>query len=261
MDHQRDYTYTVCPVSNCIYGSSLAIYLQWLPSYGSTCTRGLYTCTFSAKDQNNWLFSQFICLGDAKELFLNVTYRFTQCRDDSRCDNDYITAHRYDVDVPATKVEQKKIDNYKPLNGTLENSRWQQPPSRRINNVMRTFQMLRPEPRMNGFHLGLQDTGTCGEVTRIILYYTICSGRQQELVVYPEFANPPRDGPNEIYKARCVCNAHNTTSLDVIAYSSTGTCVDSAPGGARCECNDGYQIDDTSRSSCIRELCLHRWSL
>ena len=209
----------------------------------------MYTCSYRLPNQNNWLFSPFICLQDAKEVLFNVTYRFDQCRDIEDCDNDFVTVHRYDVDEPAFENEQINPDNYVLLS-TEDDSKLKQKPAP-ARDVRKVVHLNRPTPRRNGFHLGFHDTGTCGQVGRVFVYYTVCEAKKIGLVEYREYANPPKNGPDEVFQARCVCNAHPLTSLDVTAFRN-GSCIDVAAGGARCECDDGYRLSEDGES-CIGE--------
>lgn len=166
--------------------------------------------------------------------------------------NDFLTLFKYPVDGPVDKTDYRNPNNYVPYyNGNVEDSRFRHNSNQRV--IKTTESILRPQSQ--GFYLGIQDTGTCGEITRLVVYYTFRKEEQRELVVYPEFADPPINGPSETFQAQCVCNAHNTTSLDVHAFSDGQRIVyaDKASGGARCECDDGYEID-SSRTACIREF-------
>lgn len=51
----------------------------WEQIAGGSCGWFLYTRTYSALPQNNWLFLQFISYLDAKEVFFNVTFTFSEC--------------------------------------------------------------------------------------------------------------------------------------------------------------------------------------
>lgn len=168
--------------------------------------------------------------------------------------------YRYDADGPRSESDRTDTENYQPLLGDELSSRLQQPP-RPSTNVRETLSLVRPEPRTRGFYLGFRDTGTCGQVNRIIVYYTICHARQNELVLYPQVGSPPEGGPDAIHQAQCVDNAHNVTSLAMKAFSENGTCMDVVPGGARCECNAGYEIA-ANRRSCRGKYCLWvQWKL
>lgn len=148
----------------------------------------------------------------------------------------------------------KNQDNYKYLNGTEDDSKWVIPEGVRAHRLYtNSLSMLRPDPKMSGLYLGIKDPGTCGQISRIIFYYRHCPAKQVGLVVYPQFAAPPENGPNEEFLAQCVCNAHNVTSLGVTGFSGSqsGTCEDNDPQGAICECDAGYEMDSDG-ASCKR---------
>ena len=228
----------------------IVIPLQWNQVIGGVCRWSLYTCSYPAP-QDNWLFSQRIGYHGAKEVFFDVNYRFDNCRDDPECSDDFVTLYRWDTNARANKAMLKDKSNYKPFFGNETSSKLQQPPPP-ASIVEELHSWIRP-PEC-AFYLGLKDSGTCGSVTRIIIYYTVCHGRKEGLVVYPEFATPPRDGPDEVFYACCVANAHNITSLAVNGFSENSTCSDQAIGGAKCECDAGYEIS-RDRQSCIGEPC------
>ena len=105
------------------------------------------------------------------------------------------------------------------------------------DNVLRSF---RPSGS-TGFHPGIRDTGTCGYVDRILLYYTPCKKFQDGLVNYPELVRPPEGSPPNVQVAQACC-ALNTTSLGFRAFSvSDGSCE---VNNVTCECNPGYILDD-----------------
>ena len=114
------------------------------------------------------------------------------------------------------------------------------------DNVLRRF---RPSGS-TGFHLGIRDTGTCGYVDRILLYYTPCKKFQDGLVNYPELVRPPDGFPPNEAQACCAPNSHNVTSLGFKAYKvSVGRCEH----GVMCECDAGY-ILDTAGTGCDGEV-------
>ena len=194
---------------------------------------------------------------DAKELFIDVGLRFSSCIRNPSCDRSYVEAYRYDVNGVVSASEVTDVSNYKDLNGTKEDSQWRIPEGVNANGLYSaTLNMLRPDPEMSGFYLGLRDPGTCGQVSRIIIYYNVCLAKQVDLVVYPEFAVPPRNGPNEEFLAQCVCNAHNVTSLTVTSFSESGICEDNAPTGAKCECDAGYEWESSDAGAACKGMHL-----
>lgn len=220
--------------------------MQWQNIFGGLCVQSIYTCSFQSGPQENWVFSQFINYQGANEVFFNVSYRFSSCTVRPDCSDDFVTLHRHDTS--SSSSDREDITRYQPLLGEAASSRLQQPPSV-SGDVDKTLSFVRPEPRSRGFYLGFQDPGTCGQINRVIMYYTVCRAKQNELVIYPKVGSPPRGGPDSIFQARCVSNATNVTCLAVTAFGENGTCKDVAPSGARCECNAGYQIS-ADRTEC-----------
>ena len=203
--------------------------MQFLQIIGGLCGWSAFVC--GAPPQNNWLFSQFISFTEAKEMYLEFSYFFSS-------GINYMNAHIYYVDSIISESERTNTNNYSPLyrlQGTATGD---------------THSLIRPDKK--GFYLGFQDIGTCGQISRVIAYYTVCRGGQNKLVIHPQVATPPRNGPDEVFYAHCVPNAHNVTSLAVNAFAATSTCLDVEPEGAKCECNAGYQVS-ANGSACIRE--------
>ena len=114
------------------------------------------------------------------------------------------------------------------------NSRLQQNPVSGDTTIIMRF--LRP-PNFNYTYFGIQDNGTAGSIIRIIVYYVVCPGRVEGLVIYPEAPHPPQGSPLTIRTARCAEHAHNTTNLETFAYNtSDGQCEQNVT----CVCDLGY---------------------
>ena len=132
---------------------------------------------------------------------------------------DHITLYINDTEIDS--ASQTDITKYERLLDTRD---------QKLNILSST------QSTSSGFYFGIRDSGLCGLLGRVIIYYKVCLGRQSGLVVYPETALPPSNGPMEYFDASCVQNAHNITSLQIIANGASGTCS----SGAKCECNLGY---------------------
>ena len=134
---------------------------------------------------------------------------------------------------------------YQPFSDSETNSRLQQDDT--ISILSRTVCSIRPRG-YKGFYLSVNDIGACGELRRIIIYYTVCKERQVELVKCPQMPTPPKIAPDELFDCECVPHSHNVTSLQMNMFSSNSSCSDVSVSGARCECDDGYQISSNSMS-------------
>ena len=214
---------------------------------GGECQRQFRACAWRQGQQDNWLFSKHIKYppgsttaggGYPTEVYLNITYRLSSCNPFAGCTNNFVTLYRYDTNSIASSTEQTNKNNYVPLFGQgTENtdSRFRQIEGFDDDNVVRSF----TTSGSTGFHLGIRDTGTCGYVDRILLYYTPCKKFQDGLVNYPELVRPPEGSPPNVAQACCVLN---TTSPGLRAYCvSDGRCE---VNNVTCECNPGYILDD-----------------
>ena len=147
-------------------------------------------CAFSVQPQENWLFSQYISYQFANEIFFEITFRFSRCQLMSACRNDYVTLHRYETNGPVG--DRTVRSNYAPLFGSEVESRLQQPPQS-DSSVSMNYSIVLPETRTgNGFYLGVEDDGTCGTVERIIVYFRVVRGREQDLLTCPDVGLPPQ---------------------------------------------------------------------
>lgn len=220
--------------------------MQWQQVIGGTCSWGLHSCTYQHNfpNQNNWLFSRYIDLKDSKQLLFSIGDNFRRCQQDPRCLKEYFTFHRYVVEDEDEDISsQVNIENYEyiyPGNSTQSRVG----PTSAGSGIMKINR-----PSGKGMYLGISDTGSCGTITRLIIYYIVCLGKQTELVVYPKTPTPPDNGPDQSFLALCVANAHNVTSLSIHAFSKNSTCRDEVEGGAKCKCNNGYEISE-NRKSC-----------
>ena len=229
---------------------------------GGECQRQFRACAWRQGQQDNWIFSKHIKYppgsttaggGYSTEVYLNITYRFSSCNPFAGCHNNFVTLYRYDTNSIASSTEQTNKNNYVPLFGQgTENtdSRFQQIEEFDDDNVLKRF---RPSGS-TGFHLGIRDTGTCGYVDRILLYYTPCKKFQDGLVNYPELVRPPEGSPPNVAQACCAPNSHNTTSLSFRAYSD-GRCI-CEQTNVICECDAGY-ILDVAGTECDGETYLN----
>ena len=127
-----------------------------------------------------------------------------------------------------------------------------------IQNVSgRDTTIVRRFPRPANFaytYFGIQDTGTFGNIIRLLVYYEVCPGRLGHLVIYPEIPLPPQGSflPT-IRMAQCVKHAHNKTSLETRAYSN-GQCVQNV----MCACDTGYerQYNDPNEYQCTGKVAI-----
>ena len=97
---------------------------------------------------------------------------------------------------------------------------------------------FKPSSNANGFYLGIEDTGTCGSIERVTVYYRIIPNRTDGLIEYPEIPLPPVGSSDTITRS-AVCAADSTGSGLELTADSRGI----VEGDPSCLCNPGYQFE------------------
>ena len=162
---------------------------------------------------------------------MNVSYDYTSCITNraNGCNTLQTTMYRYERNQ-ADNTARTNPANYLPnqLQVLSANNR---------GTFTRTF-TFRPSANINGFYLGVQDTGTCGTINRITLYYRICPARRDGLVTFPQTPLPPAgtSQPNT-GSGTCAANSSSPTSPIYRAFAD-GRCEPSAS----CACNPGFRV-------------------
>ena len=185
--------------------------------------------------------TQYLSFGSANEVFFNVSYDFRDCTFVDNC-HPYVTLSRYDRNSVGNAAQQIDPSNYQYLTGSETTSQFG---TGTTGGGVRVTGIERPSS-FTGFYLGIQDTGTCGTVRRVLVYYLVCPARVSGLVSFPQTPVPLQSSANTVYSGSCAPNSHAVTSLEVEITSTTSVCTERALGGARCECDAGYSINGTS---------------
>ena len=138
--------------------------MQWRSSFGGLCAAQPRSCDFrEATPQDNWFFTQYIRYIDAREVFVNITANFQECRLNSACTQLYIDMYRYERNgVDATAA--RDTSNYQLLR------RIEQPSGFTQQQYAASFSFTPGDT--NGFYLGFRDTGTCLNILRLQVYYS-----------------------------------------------------------------------------------------
>ena len=216
---------------------------QWDDNFGGTCQLEIGTCSFRTPNQNNWFFTDHNSYGNAVEVFIRATFRWSRCTSNSGCTNDFVTVYRYDTNGPVSRNLQIDTSRYTPITGNEMISRLQQGPQSGDTTVELRFN--RPS-EFNGLYLGFQDTGTCGDIKRFQVYYRIAPPVTDGLLSCPEVPLVTGDTNS----ADCNC-AENSSPIGDLkrTCSDDGVCSDLAI----CNCDCGYQITSTGKQ-CIGKL-------
>lgn len=207
---------------------------QWVQR-GGICQIDLRACTYQNEPQDNWVFTQFVSYTDdlVEEVFVNITYRFSECRRNPACTHDYVKVFRYDaksIDSAGQTVKQ----NYRTQLGVLQQE------GDGDNTVHWIF--TRPQDKsVKGFYLAFQDSGTCGYVRRILAYNRMEQSYRDasKLVTCPSIPLP-LSGSGRVTSKDCECD-DNSEPLTRISRScdSNGVCT----GQPACACKPGYELD------------------
>ena len=190
--------------------------------------------------QNNWLFSQYISYENANEVFFNISYSFVECVGNPNCDTPYVTLYHYETNQQQSAENVADTDNYSPLFGTESESRLTQPGgTNRAQSVSLNY--VRPDPpTANGFYLGINDIGTVGMVTRIIIYYRVVRWTPRELLTCDDVAFPPQ-GTDSTSQETCVCDSNASQFSNTLERicDVDGLCNEDQ----ECACSPGFQLN------------------
>ena len=172
---------------------------------------------------------------------MNASVRFVGCHQragqNPPCQKNYVTLHRYDTNSPTTVDQRTNPANYQPYLGDAVRSRLEQNVGD-SGKIIMTY--LRPQ-NFNFTHFGIQDSGTYGIVERLLVYYKVAQGYEDGLVVCPSVALPAA-GSGEMNTKSCTCKANSTPTASLVrTCDENGICQESAA----CECNPGYEYNDT----------------
>jgi len=235
--------FTLCEV--CLSWTTIIFdLLQWTSTLGGLCAYEARVCDFrESTSQENWVFTQYISYLQAREVFVNVSAGFTECRlaQNPHCSPLYVDVYRYERNG-RNDAAARNTSNYQFIR------RVQQPNGFAQRTYQTSFTFI-PSGNFNGLYIGVRDNGTCINVQRIQVYYRASPMRTDGVVTYPEIALPILSSAETVTGvATCAANSHNTTSLLITCFAN-GTCVDNAA----CACNPGYEYDASMPARCRGE--------
>ena len=214
------------------YLASLFYVWQWTSTLGGLCAYETRACDFrESTSQDNWFFSQYISYLQAREVFVNVSAGFTECRLSPPCNRLYVDVYRYERNG-RSDAAARTTSNYQLT------QRIQQPNGFAQRTYQKSFTFI-PSGNFNGFYIGIRDTGTCVNIQRIQVYYRTFQPTApvdpDPAVICPRTSLPPA-GTTASVTCSCPGNSVATSSLQLTCHPD-GTCT----GNPRCRCHDGYQ--------------------
>ena len=217
--------------------SLFSLLKQWTTDDTSEiCKQVVQVCDYENEPGvNNWLYTQYIDYRDSKEVFVKTTFNFSRCTTSSQCTQSSINVYYHSTNGSCPE-EGTNSSNYKHIAGF--SSRY---------SVHGSSRLERPDSD-EGFYLGFRDTGTCGTISRVRVYYKVCASKVDGLTSYPSLPLPAQNSqePNIAY-AYCAYNSFNSVASGYKAYAN-GRCE----YGARCECRLGYEEVTTATAARCR---------
>ena len=212
---------------------------------GGLCAYEARVCDFrESTSQENWVFTQYISYLQAREVFVNISAGFTECRfaQNPRCNQLYVDVYRYERNG-RNDAAARTTSNYQLI------QRVQQP----NGFAQRTYQTsfcFNNSNNFNGFYIGVRATGTCINVQRVQVYYRASPRRTVSLVTYPEIALPALCSTTAVTTGivTCAANSHNLTNLQIRCFAD-GRCETDAI----CACNAGYEYIASMPPQCRGE--------
>ena len=159
---------------------------------------------------------------------MDVTYDYTSCVTNRAqgCDTLQTTMYRYERNGP-DDAARTNPDNYLPneLQVLSADNR---------GTFTRTF-TFRPSANINGFYLGVQDTGTCGTINRITVYYRVCPARSIGLGMTFDIPFPPAG--SALTPGIITCARNSTAVNPEVSCAADGTFA----GNPDCRCDPGFE--------------------
>ena len=165
---------------------------------------------------------------------MDVTYDYTSCitNQGNGCNTLQTTMYLYERNG-ADNTARTNPANYNNELGVLS--------ADNRGTFTRSF-TFRPSANINGFYLGVQDTGTCGTINRITLYYRVCPARSIGLGTTLDIPFPPAGSVPTLGNIMC---ARNSTAVNpVVSCAADSTFA----GNPDCRCDPGFESMATSCS-------------
>ena len=192
--------------------------------------REVRSCDFSSgQNQENWLFTQLISYEAALQVTVETTFDLSECQNHAACLKLYFDLHSFELNGESDENAMTNTSNYHFLH--------------RLVNLGGMTHSFVPSANKTGFHLALQDSGSCVSVSRIIVYYPRCPPRDipGSFIRFPAVAIPI-DGSVVYTQAECTLEKmEGVGDLNAACYSNGSLVVE----GGECACSAGYVFNST----------------
>ncbi len=225
---------------------SLAIFVslfQWVEQ-GTNCESAVTVCGWSAGDQNNWLFTQYInrTVGGypLPQLSVQIEYQQSTCPKvgSTRCRRTFELL-KYEISA-VNPVAATNTSHYVAIR-TLTTQ-----VSGASTKSIENFGFNTDE---TGFYLAIRDPGTCILISRLIVFYYTCPGETVNLMVRPETIAPMVGSGIQLnVNASCFQNSSPVGERSSLICLESGNWVVASSG--RCECKIGF-VPTIDRGNCL----------
>ena len=209
--------------------------MQWIQQSNTPCQQSVLVCGFSAGPQNNWLITQLInrTVNGTRlpQVSVMIEFEMRDCSSSSNCQQ-YFNTHVYETSS-VSSAGARNLNNYRQVQRVSSNVLNGSRANKTISILFNTDH--------SSFYFAIQDETTCIAVTRVIMFYHICTSQTANLINYPESIPEFRGEPP--VNASCVQNAEPENELTPnVICSENGTW--SFVPGAGCRCVPGYISED-----------------
>ena len=202
-------------------------------------------CGFSNGPQNNWLITQYINRtvngSSLPQVSVQVEFQQRGC-EDLRCQRTFLL-NVFETDL-VDNITAATVSNYRLISRIA-------PADDSGQTIQNQTKELNFQTDEDGFYLAITDETSCIAVTRVIVFYNVCPGETETLVVRPETLAPPigrLSTPRQI-TAECVAGASPENGVAAKLTCAQGG-VWSSVSGSGCHCNPGLRGDENGLS-CI----------
>ena len=159
--------------------------MQWLDAnQAAGCSHNLLACYFQQGPQNNWLITQYINISNAAVTDINVNATFVTSVLD--CGSGCVQT------IPIRIYQTNRVDE----EGRMTTGNYGNPLARLLHTTgagqrrESDSNVISITSGITGLYLALTDEGTCVEVSRLVVSYTVCPAQMLNLVTYPETIAP-----------------------------------------------------------------------
>ena len=209
------------------------------------CRQSISVCGFNIGPQDNWVITQYINRTVNGSLLpqvsVQVEFQLRGC-EDLKCQRTFLL-NVFETDL-VDNTTAANVSNYRLISRIApadDSGLTTQNQTKELNFLTEAA----------GFYLAITDETSCFVVSRVIVFYNVCPGETETLVVRPETLAPPIDRlstPRQV-TAECVAGASPENGVVVKLTCAQGG-VWSSVSGSGCRCDPGLRGDESGQS-CI----------